>query len=165
MNDLKSIALDSLIVNLSPEAGWQELPLINAELEPAFLRDENADRRLIVRYFRRAMDGVLVGKAWFGRGAAGPPGHAHGGSIAAVLDEAMGRAAWMQGHAVVAARLTVDFRAMLPLETVVQFEAFVDVVDGRKVHTRAVLTDAAGKIIAAGNGLFIVLRGQAESAG
>jgi hypothetical protein len=29
-----------------------------------------------VRYFRRDADGALVGKAWYGKGAAGPPGHA-----------------------------------------------------------------------------------------
>ena len=39
----------------------------------------------------------------------GPPGHAHGGSMAAVLDEAMGAAAWMEGHLVVAVRLATSF--------------------------------------------------------
>lgn len=34
---------------------------------------------------------VLLGRAFFGSaGCEGPPGHAHGGSMAAVLDEAMG---------------------------------------------------------------------------
>jgi acyl-coenzyme A thioesterase PaaI-like protein len=149
--------------DLCAEAGWREVALIDSEFAPAFLGGDMAHQRLVVRYFQREADGALVGKAWYGKGAAGPPGHAHGGSIAAVLDEAMGRAAWMQGHAVLAARLTVDFRAMLPLETVAKFEAFVDAVDGRKVHTRAVLTDAAGKVIAEGAGLFVVLRGQTDA--
>jgi hypothetical protein len=36
------------------------------------------------------------------------PGYAHGGSVAAALDEAMGGAAWWAGHQSVAARLAVD---------------------------------------------------------
>ena len=36
----------------------------------------------------------------------GPPGHADGGSLAAVLDEAMGAAVWLAGHSVVAAHLS-----------------------------------------------------------
>lgn len=134
--------------------------MINSEYAPAFLSGGADDQRLIVRYFERERDGALVGKAWFGKGAAGPPGHAHGGSIAAVLDEAMGLSAWIKGHAVLAARLTVDFRAMLPLETVVHFEAFVVSVAGRKVQTRAALTDVQGNLVAEGAGLFVVLRGQ-----
>src|SRR5579859_3317215 len=33
----------------------------------------------------------------------GPPGHAHGGAIAAVLDEVMGAAVWRAGHPVLLA--------------------------------------------------------------
>ena len=39
----------------------------------------------------RAQPG-LVGRAWFGPETQGPPGHAHGGAVSAVLDEALGAA-------------------------------------------------------------------------
>lgn len=126
-------------------------------IAPAFVSGDPHSDRLRVRYFRRQTDEAFVAKAWFGPRTEGPPGHAHGGSIAAVLDEAMGAAAWFAGHAVVAARLTVDFRAMLPLETVVLIETRLDRVEGRKVHLVSRMTDPGGTLISEGSGLFIKL--------
>src|SRR5690349_90349 len=45
----------------------------------------------------------------------GPPGHAHGGCLSAILDEAMGAVVWCAGHPVVAGRLEVDFKRAVPL--------------------------------------------------
>jgi hypothetical protein len=63
-----------------------------------------------VAYFRRREEPVLRTRVWFGPGAEGPPGLEHGGSVAAVLDEALGGGAWMLGRRVVVAQLIVDFR-------------------------------------------------------
>jgi len=113
--------------------------------------------RLRVRYFLRAGDQRLVGKAWFGPGAQGPPGHAHGGAIAAVLDEAMGAAAWVAGHIAVAARLDTSFQRMVPLGTDATLEAWVEREEGRKIWTVGRLLDGAGETFAAASGLFIEL--------
>ena len=40
----------------------------------------------------------------------GPPGHVHGGAMAAALDEAMGAVCWMNGHPVVAATISREIR-------------------------------------------------------
>lgn len=113
--------------------------------------------RLRVRYFHRPSDSALVATVLFGPGTEGPPGHAHGGSIAAILDETMGAAAWHAGHPVVAARLTIDYRDMVPLGTEALVEAHVEQVDGRKIRTRGRLLDQAGRVFAEGKGLFIAL--------
>lgn len=113
--------------------------------------------RLRVAYFRRPSDGRLVGRAWFGPETEGPPGHAHGGSIAAVLDEMLGAVAWAAGHQVVVASLTVDFRQLLPLGTDAVFEAWVDRMEGRKVWTRAQLLDRSGQLLAEGRALCVAL--------
>lgn len=47
----------------------------------------------------------------------GPPGHAHGGSIATVMDEIMGGAAFAAGYMGLAAHLEVDYRKPVPLHT------------------------------------------------
>jgi acyl-coenzyme A thioesterase PaaI-like protein len=123
----------------------------------SFVSGDPVGDRLRVRYFRRQRDQALVGRAWFGPGAAGPPGHAHGGSIAAVLDEAMGAAAWMAGHIVVAVRLATDFRRLVPLGTDALMEAWVERVDGRKVTTRGRLLADDGTIFAEAEALFVTL--------
>lgn len=118
--------------------------------------DPNGDR-LRVAYFQRSSDGRLFARAWFGRGAEGPPGYAHGGSVAAVLDEAMGAAAWAAGQPSLAARIEVDFKAMVPLGTDANVEMAVEKVEGRKITTRARLLDADGRVLAESAGLFVRL--------
>lgn|SRR3990167_2614180 len=140
------------------EVGWTPIePLESVGTGRSFVSGEPSGDRLRVRYYRRERDGALVGKIWFGPGAEGPPGHAHGGSMAAVLDEAMGAGAWLAGHAVVAAKLTINFRRMLPLENEVLLETWVERVDGKKVMTRGRLFDQDGEPYAEGEGLFILI--------
>ena len=115
-----------------------------------------------VAYFRRESDGALVGKVWFGPWCEGPPGHAHGGSMAAALDDAIGKIGWLSGHRVVAARISVSFRRMLPLGTDATLEAWIDRKDGRKLHTRGHLLGDDGEPYAEAEGLFIELSSDGE---
>ena len=141
-----------------PEAGWTPIDPFRLEGgSGSFVTGDPGGNRLRVRYFLRDSDRRLVGRAWFGPGAQGPPGHAHGGAIAAVLDEAMGAAAWVEGHIVVAARLDTNFQRMLPLDTDATLEGWVEREEGRKVWTGGLLLDAAGVPFASAKGLFIEL--------
>jgi len=143
---------------VTPEPGWTPIDPLRLEGGPrSFVSGEPEGGRLRVRYFRRERDGRLVGRAWFGPGAQGPPGHAHGGSMAAVLDEAMGAAAWMAGHLVVAVRLDTSFQRMLPLETDALLEAWVERIEGRKVWTLGRLLDEDGEPFAEAEALFVKL--------
>lgn len=140
--------------------GWTPLtPFGAVGSTRSYVSGEPDGNRLRVQYFRREADGALVGTAVFGPGTEGPPGHAHGGSMAALLDEAMGLAAWIGGRAVVAAKIEVEFRTMLPLHCEAQFETAVDRVDGRKVHIRGRLHDVDGVAFAESRGLFIEIGG------
>jgi acyl-coenzyme A thioesterase PaaI-like protein len=123
----------------------------------AFVSGDPQSDRLRVSYFHRASDNVLVARVWFGPGTEGPPGHAHGGSVASALDEAMGGAAWHAGYPVVAARITIDFREMVPIGLEATIEARIERVDGRKIRTRGQLTGEGGTVYADAEGLFIVL--------
>ena len=144
--------------DLPPEPGWTALePLGSRHGDRSFVRNDGSDDRLRVRYFRREGDSTLVGKIWFGPATQGPPAHAHGGSMASVLDDAMGICAWMGGHMVVAAEIRIRFRNLLPIGTVALLEASVTEVDGKRVRTRAELCSSDGTRFATGEGLFVHL--------
>ncbi len=152
-----AVPLDDVTERLAAcRPGWSPLDALAAVgITRSFVSGDPGGDRLRVRYFRRDDDGALVGRVWFGPGAEGPPGHVHGGSMAAVLDEAMGASAWLAGHPVVAVQITIQFRAMVRLGALLTFEADVVRVDGRKVATRGVLLDDDGVCRGEGEGLFI----------
>lgn len=144
--------------DLAGKEGWQPLERFNeARTEESYVSGEPEGRRLRVRYFRREADDVLMGRVWFGPGTQGPPGHVHGGAVAALLDEAMGFSAWMMGYRVVAAHIEVDFREMVPLGSVATLEARVERVEGREVYVGTRLELADGRLAAESQGLFLEL--------
>lgn len=140
------------------EPGWMLAdPLAAVGSMRSFVSDDKTGDRIRVRYFKRAHDGALVAKVWFGPGAEGPPGHAHGGSIAAVLDEAMGAAAWMIGHSVVIVRLDVTFRRAVPLGTDATVEMRITRKRGKKIWICGQILGPDETVFAEARGLFIDL--------
>ncbi|MEZ4268456.1 MAG: PaaI family thioesterase [Myxococcota bacterium] len=144
---------------LLAEPGWSEptKQLLPRGIGRTFVSGEPEGDRVRVRYFRRDADGALVGRAWFGPGTEGPPAHVHGGCMSALLDEAMGLACWISERKVLAGRLDVRFRAILPLGSLCVVEAWIDKIDGRHVTTRSRLLGADGTVHAKGEGLFVQL--------
>jgi len=145
-------------VQLLPEPGWTDIDRpTTLGTSPTFVTGGDDTDRLRVRYYFQPEDKHIVGKVWFGPGAQGPPGHAHGGSISALLDEAMGFAGWANGLTVVAAEITIRFVEMLPLDQEVQFAAWVERVDGKKIFAKSRVFGADGTTYGEGSGLFIVI--------
>ncbi len=120
-------------VDLSGEAGWEafDAPSLVGESLRFVSGDPEGDR-FRVRYYRDEYK-HLHARLWFGPETGGPPGHVHGGAVAAVMDEALGLAAWAAGYPIVVGNLNVNFRNMLPLEKVVTLESEVISVEGRKI--------------------------------
>ena len=150
---------------LEPEEREMDIPgldradkhLMHLTFERSFLSGPHSDPSIMdVRWFVTP-EGHLRGRAYFGPGAQGPPGHAHGGSMAAVMDEALGSACWIAGHTVLAAELTTRFLAKLPLDRVYEIEAEIERVDGRKIYPVGRIKDSSGTIYAEATGLFITV--------
>jgi acyl-coenzyme A thioesterase PaaI-like protein len=137
-----------------PEPGWEPVVPFPSP-EGTFLHEGD---RVRIAYFRKPDEPQLYAKAWFGTKTMGPPGHVHGGAMAAALDEAMGAVCWMNQHRVVAATITVKFVWMLKIESETILQATIERVDGRKITIRSTLSDLTGRMVAEGQGLFIILK-------
>jgi acyl-coenzyme A thioesterase PaaI-like protein len=148
---MRELSLDALEV---PQ-GWTPVRHI-----PSFRPNTpflSSAERVMVRYFKTQVDGEITGFIRMGSGTEGPPGHAHGGSMASVLDEAMGFACWIHDMPVLAARIEVDFRAPLPIPAILRVRGAILSVDGRKVRTEAILTALDGAVYSEASGLFVRL--------
>jgi acyl-coenzyme A thioesterase PaaI-like protein len=137
---------------------WRPIePFPRGNTTRSYVSDNPDGDRLRVLYFRIGDEPVLRGRVWFGPGTEGPPGYSHGGAVASALDEAIGAVAWMLGHRVVVARLTVDFRSPVTIGTDATIESIVVGVEGRKITCRARLTNN-GALLAEAEGLCVVIR-------
>ena len=146
------------VPHFAPQPGWRPVDFPrNFGHGRSFVSGETSGDRLIVHYFAPANAEGLHALVWFGPGAEGPPGHAHGGSMAAVLDEGMGFSAWHAGYPVVAATITVNFRQKLPLGVVHGVDCHVVRVENKKVFTSGRIYNlTSGDEYANAEGLFIV---------
>lgn len=142
---------------LNGEPGWEvcDAPALVGETL-RFVSGDKTGNRFRMNYFRD-QEQNLVARVWFGPVTEGPPEHAHGGSIAAVLDEVLGLAAWAAGHKVVVGNLNVSFRQLLPIKTVVQVNTKVVSVQGRKVMVHGEVHSLDGQVYATGECLCITL--------
>jgi acyl-coenzyme A thioesterase PaaI-like protein len=70
----------------------------------------------------------------------GPPGFAHGGVVAAALDEAMALAVHSEGTLAWTGRLELDLIEPAPVGTFVELEARIDGREGRRLHVSAYAT-------------------------
>jgi acyl-coenzyme A thioesterase PaaI-like protein len=69
----------------------------------------------------------------FGQEHEGHPGLAHGGAIAAAFDDLFGMLQLFRNPPIVTSELTIRYLLPVPLRTLVQLEAWVDEVSGRRV--------------------------------
>jgi acyl-coenzyme A thioesterase PaaI-like protein len=85
----------------------------------------------------------------------GGPGLAHGGVVAAVLDDLFGFLLYRTGKPMVTARLEVDYRKPIALNVEYVATARVDSQEGRKVWCTGELSGEDGTVVAQARGLFL----------
>ncbi len=100
-------------------------------------------------------DGRITTTVTFTEAQQGPPGFAHGGASAAVLDEAMGATVWTAGYTVVAVNLNVDYHLPVPLGVPVSVEARITERDGKALHTEAEIRLPDGNVAVSARGIYV----------
>ena len=85
----------------------------------------------------------------------GPPGYAHGGVIATLLDEAMSKANRQRGIVAMTREMQVDYLRPVPLNTALSLHGRSTGSEGRKHHCEAEIRDKNGTILAKSRGLFV----------
>jgi uncharacterized protein (TIGR00369 family) len=108
-----------------------------------FTLDE--DRRIFVSRFR-------LSKRY-----TGPPGHCHGGIIASILDDAMGKVNKLRQVVALTKEMTVEYLKPVPLHKPLRVEGREVEVEGRKhINTAEILNDQ-DEVLARSRGTFIAI--------
>lgn len=87
----------------------------------------------------------------------GPPGHCHGGIIATILDEAMGKVNKLREVVALTSEITVKYFRPVPLNQALRVESREVEVKGRRHVNMAEILDAQGEVLARGQGIFVAI--------
>jgi uncharacterized protein (TIGR00369 family) len=87
----------------------------------------------------------------------GPPGHAHGGIIATILDEAMGKVNKLHQVIALTSQMTVNYLKPVPLDQPLRVESRELRVKGRKHVNVAEILNSKDEVLARGKALFIAI--------
>ncbi len=87
----------------------------------------------------------------------GPPGHAHGGIIATVLDEAMGKVNRLRGVVALTSEMQVHYLKPVPLDKPLVAQGWEIRKRGRKLVHAAELRNLQGQVLARSQGTFIII--------
>jgi uncharacterized protein (TIGR00369 family) len=112
---------------------------------------DNAKRKIVGRF--------VLGPQYQGGG-----GMAHGGIIAVLLDEAMGKVCRFREARAVTAQMTIDYLKPIDVTKEIIVEAFEELQSGRSLFQVGEIRNAAGEVLARGKARFVII-GQAEKKG
>ena len=97
----------------------------------------------------------FVSRFRLGKRYTGPPGHTHGGIIATILDEAMGKVNKLRQVVALTKQITVDYLKPVPLNQPLRVESRERSVRGRRHINVAEILNEKDEVLARGRGLFI----------
>jgi uncharacterized protein (TIGR00369 family) len=106
---------------------------------------DNANRRIVGRF--------VLGERYQGGG-----GFAHGGVIALLLDEAMGKVCRFRQVRAVTAELAVEYLKPVRVAEEIIVEGRESGQQGRNLFMVADIKDTGGQVLARGKGRFVVIR-------
>ena len=87
----------------------------------------------------------------------GPPGHCHGGIIATILDDAMGKVNKLRHVIALTKEMTIEYLKPVPLHKPLRVEGREVSVHGRRHINMAEIMNEKGEVLARGRGTFIAI--------
>ena len=87
----------------------------------------------------------------------GPPRHCHGGIIATILDDAMGKLNKLRDVLAMTAKMTVEYLKPVPLYKPLHVESREISKRGRRLTHIAEILDEKGSVLARSRGVFVVV--------
>jgi uncharacterized protein (TIGR00369 family) len=100
----------------------------------------------------------IVGRFVLGPRYQGGSGMGHGGIIATLLDEAMGKVSRFRNVRAVTAELAVEYLKPVNVDKEIVVEAFEAEMKGRNLFHVGEIRDVDGNVLARGRGRFVILR-------
>jgi uncharacterized protein (TIGR00369 family) len=140
-----------------PHGQGHDIPYVRLQTNYCFACGRNnADGMHLKFVYDREQD-RFVCRFRLGKKFTGPPGHCHGGIIATVLDEAMGKVNKLRQVVALTTQITVDYLKPVPLNQPLRVESREIRVRGRRHVNRAEILNQKGEVLARSRGTFLAI--------
>ncbi|HTR22681.1 MAG TPA: PaaI family thioesterase [Terriglobales bacterium] len=122
-----------------------------------FACGKNNPDGMLLRFTYDEDRNCFISRFRLGKRYTGPPGHCHGGIIATILDEAMGKVNKLHQVVALTSEITVRYLKPVPLYKPLRVESREESVKGREHINVAEILNENGEVLARGRGLFIAI--------
>lgn len=139
-----------------PEHAGKLEPLSHGALNRCFGCGQTNRSGLRLKFFVDE-EHTIVCQVRLARRFEGPPGHAHGGIIATLLDEAMSKANRQFGVLAMTRQMEVEYLKPVPLGARLMLTGRHTGASERKHYCEAQLANEDGQVLARAKGLFIAV--------
>ena len=157
-DSLTSQVLYRLLYPVTMDASAEKLtPMAHTAPNRCFGCGQANDTGLRLEFFL-AEDGRVVCSTTIPKKFEGPPDFVHGGIIATLLDEVMGKSVRALGVTSLTSQLEIVYHSPVHSETPIRLEGRRVRSEGRKHWTEARILNVKGRVLAAGKGLFVEVR-------
>jgi uncharacterized protein (TIGR00369 family) len=140
----------------SPGHG-HDIPDVRLQKNYCFACGKNNPEGMRLKFTYDEERDYFVCRFRLGKRYTGPPGHAHGGIIATLLDEAMGKVNKLRHVIALTSQITVDYLKPVPLNKPLRVESREVRVRGREHINMAEILNPQGEVLARSRGLFIAI--------
>ena len=135
----------------------QAVPFPKKKVNLCFGCGEGNPGGMHLKFVRDAAQTCFASHVVLSKRYQGPPGYAHGGIIATMLDEAMSKVNTLKPVIALTRRITVDYLRPVPLGRKLVVEGWKQRSRGRHYINRAEIRDHNGVVMARGRGWFIAI--------
>jgi uncharacterized protein (TIGR00369 family) len=134
-----------------------ETPYVKLQKNYCFACGQNNPGGMRLKFFLDEERETFVCRFRLSKRYTGPPGHCHGGVIATILDDAMGKVNKLRHVIALTKKMTVEYFKPVPLHKPLRVEGREVRVRGRQHINMAEIFDAKGKVLARSRGTFIAI--------
>ena len=140
-----------------PRAAGHDTRYVRLQKHHCFACGQNNPDGLRLRFTYDEANNSYVSRFRLGKKYTGPPGHAHGGIIATILDEVMGKVNKIRHIVALTREIKVEYLKPVPLNQSLRAEGREVRVEGRRHINRGEIMNANGEVLARSEGLFIAI--------
>jgi uncharacterized protein (TIGR00369 family) len=140
-----------------PQIHGHDTPFVKLQKNYCFVCGPNNPQGMRLKFTLDEKRQTFVCRFRLSKRYTGPPGHCHGGIIATILDDAMGKVNKLRHVIALTKEMTVEYLKPVPLHQPLRAEGREQSVHGRQHINVAEILNDKGEVLARSRGTFIAI--------